>query len=353
MTGPTDGQAIELLTQMVRIYSPSTQEQEIAQLLVTSMKSLGFEASIDGAGNAVGHWGLGEQRIVLLGHMDTAPGYIEPHREGRLLHGRGTVDAKGPLAAFIMGTARAGALNNTRVTVIGVVEEEARSSKGARYALEQYHPDAVVIGEPSNWDRVTLGYKGSLHLEYVLERPEAHSASQEGTVCEEAVAFWLRLSQWTQEYNRGKTGRFETVDPSLGAMCSRSDGLVARSEMDIRLRLPLSLTVDDLIQASKSWAGTARVTADAYEAPFRADKRNRLVAAFVAAIRDEGGKAAFVSKTGTSDMNIVGPGWGCPILAYGPGDSALDHTPGEHVDLDEYLRAIRVISRALWELNSV
>ena len=49
-------------------------------------------------------------------------------------------------------------------------------------------------------------------------------------------------------------------------------------------------------------------------------------------------------------MNIVGPVWNCPIFAYGPGDSALDHTPDEHIDLDEYLRAIRVLTQALSRL---
>jgi LysW-gamma-L-lysine carboxypeptidase len=46
-------------------------------------------------------------------------------------------------------------------------------------------------------------------------------------------------------------------------------------------------------------------------------------------------------------MNVVAPVWRCPILAYGPGDSALDHTPREHLDLDEYRRSIRVLERAL------
>ena len=39
-------------------------------------------------------------------------------------------------------------------------------------------------------------------------------------------------------------------------------------------------------------------------------------------------------------MNVVGPVWGCPIVAYGPGDSSLDHTPEERIDLGEYLRAV-------------
>ncbi|HSB81098.1 MAG TPA: acetyl-lysine deacetylase, partial [Candidatus Methylomirabilis sp.] len=50
---------------------------------------------------------------------------------------------------------------------------------------------------------------------------------------------------------------------------------------------------------------------------------------------------------GTSDMNVVGPAWNCPILAYGPGDSSQDHTPHEHLDLAEYHRAISVLTRVL------
>lgn len=55
-------------------------------------------------------------------------------------------------------------------------------------------------------------------------------------------------------------------------------------------------------------------------------------------------------KTGTSDMNVVSEVWNCPIIAYGPGDSRLDHTPDEHIDLDEYVRAVRVLELALQTL---
>jgi LysW-gamma-L-lysine carboxypeptidase len=75
------------------------------------------------------------------------------------------------------------------------------------------------------------------------------------------------------------------------------------------------------------------------------------VRAFLPAIRAEGGKPRFKVKTGTADMNIVGPVWNCPIVAYGPGDSKLDHTPHERQDLDEYLRAIRVLAGALAALG--
>jgi LysW-gamma-L-lysine carboxypeptidase len=50
-------------------------------------------------------------------------------------------------------------------------------------------------------------------------------------------------------------------------------------------------------------------------------------------------------------MNVVGSHWGNNIVAYGPGDSRLDHTPQEHIVLSEYLQAIDVLERALRELT--
>jgi LysW-gamma-L-lysine carboxypeptidase len=58
-----------------------------------------------------------------------------------------------------------------------------------------------------------------------------------------------------------------------------------------------------------------------------------------------------VLKTGTSDMNVVAPGWpGTAIVAYGPGDSSLDHTPHEHLELGDLYRSIAVLQQALSDL---
>ncbi|MCH8339823.1 MAG: M20/M25/M40 family metallo-hydrolase, partial [Chloroflexi bacterium] len=81
-----------------------------------------------------------------------------------------------------------------------------------------------------------------------------------------------------------------------------------------------------------------------------AEKSNSLTRAILAAVRAEGGTPRFVHKSGTSDMNVVAAEWACPIVAYGPGDSSLDHTPHEHINLDGYLRAVRVLRMALQTL---
>jgi len=122
-------------------------------------------------------------------------------------------------------------------------------------------------------------------------------------------------------------------------------------EMDVSFRLPLGVDLEALHAEVENVRGRAEIGQLNYEPPFRAPKNNALTAALLSAIRAEGGEPAFVIKTGTSDMNVVGPHWQRPIVAYGPGDSSLDHTPQEHIDLDEYLRSIRVLARVLQRLG--
>ncbi len=50
-------------------------------------------------------------------------------------------------------------------------------------------------------------------------------------------------------------------------------------------------------------------------------------------------------------MNVVGVTWTCPIIAYGPGDSSLDHTPDEHIALDEYARAVATLRHLIEHLE--
>jgi LysW-gamma-L-lysine carboxypeptidase len=46
-------------------------------------------------------------------------------------------------------------------------------------------------------------------------------------------------------------------------------------------------------------------------------------------------------------MNVLAPAWGCPMVAYGPGDSRYDHTPMERLSLSDYERSIRVLEGVL------
>lgn len=316
-------------------------------MLVEWMAANGYDrAYTDEAGNAVGIIGQGARDVVLLGHIDTFGGQPPVRREGRLLYGRGSVDAKGPLCAFAVAAARAALAADMRLIVIGAVEEESATSKGARFAATQFQPRACIIGEPSRWDRITLGYKGRLLVEWKWRGPLAHSAGPVASPAERAVGYWHAVRALAEEFNAGRVGAFEQLDASLRDIHSDQDGAYGEARMLMGFRLPVGLTPDEMIVRLPAADG-AEVRTYGAETAFLAEKDTPLSRSLRAAIREQGSEPRFVVKTGTADMNVVGPVWGCPIVAYGPGDASLDHTPDEHLDLDEYLRAIRVLTRVL------
>ena len=175
--------------------------------------------------------------LVLLGHIDTVPGEIKPRLEGDKLFGRGTVDAKGSLAAFTDAAASVGARSGWKVVVIGAVDEE-RDSVGARYLVNQFKPEMAVIGEPSDWQRITLGYKGSAFAEIAVRLSLKHSAGQGETAAESVFSIWQTIQERVSEFNKSRTKMFEKIQVSLRKINSDEDGFEETARMMINARLP-------------------------------------------------------------------------------------------------------------------
>jgi LysW-gamma-L-lysine carboxypeptidase len=340
---------LTLLQEMLEIYSPSEQEEEISNYLYSRFRSFGFETHQDSAGNVIGATGSGDKEVILLGHMDTVGGFLPVRQVNGHIYGRGAVDAKGSLATFIAATARVASAIKKRVVVIGVVEEET-SSRGARALLSHFRPDSVIIGEPSGWEHITLAYKGRILVRYHLSSRVRHSSAEGPSASERAVEFWNRLIGYAQQINQNDRWHFNTLDPFLRRITSSAGDYAEEVIMDITMRMPFDLDVAALKEQMRSWAGEAAVGFSGEDQPYKASKNTPLVRAFLRSIRGQGGSPTFKLKLGTSDMNTVGPVWKCPIIAYGPGDSALDHTPEEHIEIEEYYRAIEVVSQALVNL---
>jgi LysW-gamma-L-lysine carboxypeptidase len=387
--------AIELIRGLVAIPSLSREEAAASTWLAAQMASSGFErAYVDAAGNAVGELGspTAPRTLLLLGHIDTAPGdipvRIDATDDGDVLYGRGSVDAKGPLATFVAAAARVGAAwtrrSQLRIVVVGAVEEEAATSKGARFIASRFDgvnepiPSACVIGEPSHWHRVTLGYKGRLLLDLIARQPMSHTAGPDASVAAVVVDLWNWVSAHAAAVNRDRHKAFDQLTPSLRRfITSTTREMIDTVDGQIAWRLPLGVDVHTMVADLLRWTAQHLRATDmefdvaaslsgmpttiagprtsmelqfrGAELPWKGDRQNPLVRAFLYAIRqiDATTQPGFLVKTGTSDMNVVGPLWRCPILAYGPGDSALDHTPNEHLFLDEYWRAITVLEQAI------
>lgn len=349
-----DEAAVDLLFKVVAIPSPSGSEAGVARLLVEAARASATSAFVDTAGNAVAKWGRGPLHVTFLGHMDTVPGDIPVEIKDGVLHGRGAVDAKGSLCAALMAAVRAPAhvWDALTFTFIGAVEEESSSSRGAEFATLNYPaPHMLIVGEPSGWQRYTLGYKGRLGVTVKARRPGAHSSRDEASAAEIALDAYSELREWVTSDNAGVDGLFEQMQLSLTGIDTHHDGLEETCVARLSLRLPprwepaaLSRAVSDLLTG-------VEVEFEGGLAAHRAEASTELARAFRVAVRATGGKPAPVLKTGTSDMNVVAPSWNVPMLAYGPGDSNLDHTPEERIELSEYLRAVDVLVGVFTELS--
>lgn len=390
-----------LIHGLVSIPSLSTQEAAASAWLAAQMRELGYaRACVDEAGNAVGELGDPDaaQTVVLLGHIDTVPGdipvQIEESDEGPILYGRGSVDAKGPLATFVAAGALLGDVwardAGIRLVVVGAVEEEAATSKGARFIRERFDgvrepvPAACLIGEPSGWSRVTLGYKGRLLIELDASQPMAHTAGPDAGIATVAVDLWNWIAARAASANLGIEKVFEQLQPSLRRLSTTTDEhLWDHVHAQVGIRLPPGYDVAGLVRDLAAWAG-AHAGADvlppietpepgavvewraegkmrlylrlsAFEPAWRGERSSAIVRCLMGGVRkiDASARPAYVVKTGTSDMNVVGPAWLCQIAAYGPGDSTLDHTPHEHLNLLEYWKSVQVLAEALRDFSSI
>lgn len=344
--------AVAFLHKMLEISSVSGQEGELAEFLAREMQELGLESHIDEVGNAIGHKAGPPsdepyQDIVLLGHMDTVPGDIPVRREAERLYGRGAVDAKGPLATFIHSVEDLEVPMGIRLIIIGAVEEESATSAGARHVSTRLKPQACIIGEPSHWQGVTLGYKGRLMVEYHQATPSSHSAGPEPNAIELATKWWKAVSDHCESFNQGETRLFHQLQTTLHSLNSSNDGLQDKADAIVGFRLPPAFDTTSLERELGSMAGSATLRFFGHEQAFQYSRSSPLARLFSRTIARYGGRPAFKLKTGTSDMNVVGPVWNCPVVAYGPGDSRLDHTPKEHILVPEFLKAIEILREVL------
>tara|TARA_B100000029_G_scaffold389840_1_gene386478 strand:- start:196316 stop:197362 length:1047 start_codon:yes stop_codon:yes gene_type:complete len=339
---------LDLLRGLVDHYSPSRQEEDAVSFLVESMEQRGINSYIDGAGNAVGEVGDGFPHIALVGHIDTVKGIIPVRENSGCLYGRGTVDAKGPLATFVAAVSRFTKLDQGRITVVGAVEEECPTSRGARYLVDQMKPDHVFIGEPSGWDSITIGYKGIVGFNFKLKQSNAHFAGNNLRSGDKAITFYNNLLSYLNQHEI--KSEFGSPRLELRRINTIDEGLSENVEAYFSVRIPPGYGVENLINFIEVQSGDAEIECDQKLEGIIAKKNTPLVRALLQGIRQEGGQPTFKKKTGTSDMCVIGPEWKCPIVAYGPGDSSLDHTPDEHIILDDYLRSIQVMTNALKSL---
>ena len=350
---------VDLLTEMLRLYSPSGEETHIAEYLAGELRKHKFEVSLDKVGNVIGTRGNGSPTILLCGHMDTVPGEIEVKLEGDHLFGRGAVDAKAPLASMIMGASKIQEPNG-KIILACLVDEEGQG-KGVRQLIEdEIQTDYAIFGEPSRSWNVTIGYKGSLHLQLKCTTSTGHSSAPwlSDNAIEKVYEIWREIREkHFQEENT--ESRFYSITSCLTKISGGESSSIIPSECTIYIdmRTPPQLSPEKIFSRLKRIVDEFNEEAEDTKIELRclgsvpayeSDKRSILVRSLTYAIRKISKQApTLLRKTGTGDMNELGATMNIPMVSYGPGDSHLDHTNQENISLLEYQEAIKVYQEAI------
>lgn len=338
-----------LLDRLLRVPSVTGDVEAAARLLSELAADAGYDVSRDSAGNVVMDWGEGAagDDVVLLGHIDTVPGQIPVGLEHGRLHGRGAVDAKGPLAAALVAVSRLPRDAGRRLSVVAVCDEEGASA-GARHLRGRPAPANLIVLEPSGWDTITTGYRGCLRAVATVQRQCAHHAGPQPGAADLLVG---RLG--TVQRSLGEPGRraVDRVGVRVNTLETFDDGISERATAAIEVRIPAADGVDGTLARLAVLLGDAHLDVVSACEPAHVSRSTAVARALARAISAAGGRPRYTTKTGTSDLNVVLPAWGCAAAVYGPGDSSLDHTARESIDIGELRRGADVLEAALRALR--
>ena len=186
------------LTAMVQEPSenPPGEEGRVGAQVAAYCEELGLEVDIheldEGRPNVVARWGSGSRVVGYCSHFDVIPAgdhslwEREPYGgevvDGRM-HGRGTADAKGPIAAALEAVAilrGAGFEPDGTLELALVSDEETMGFIGAGYLVEQglIRPEVAIVGEPTSL-RVVHAQRGACWFKITTRGTAGHGSAPE------------------------------------------------------------------------------------------------------------------------------------------------------------------------------
>ena len=132
---------------------------------------------------AVARGSGGGRSLILNSHMDTVgvAGMLDPFRpqvRGGRLYGRGAMDTKAALAAFMVSCADAGGLGLRGDVILTAVVDEEYASAGTEAVVKRWKADAAIVGEPTGLEIVTA-HKGFAWFEIETRGVAAHGSRPE------------------------------------------------------------------------------------------------------------------------------------------------------------------------------
>jgi succinyl-diaminopimelate desuccinylase len=188
---------VDLTKQLIACDSVTPARGSVFDVLEAALIPLGFdverfitgEAPDGPVENLLAVRGSAGRHFAFAGHLDVVPpgsgwtsGAFEPEIRGGLLHGRGAVDMKGAIAAFV--AAIPVEVDGT-ISLVITGDEEGPATYGTvaiieRMAARGLKPDLCLVGEPTSvsrlGDMIKIGRRGSVNMWIEVPGKQGHVA---------------------------------------------------------------------------------------------------------------------------------------------------------------------------------
>jgi len=374
--GSADSELEALLSRLVSIDSVNPDlvpgargEAEVAAYVADWLRARGLEVRLQDTGRAgranviaVARGTGGGRSVMLNAHMDTvgvagvrAP--FQPVIRGGKLFGRGSMDTKGALAAFMAAAAAARGMKLRGDVILTAVVDEEYASVGTEAVVRgcragEYRVDAAIVGEPSGLHIVTE-HKGYAWFEIETRGVAAHGSlpavgvdaiAAMGRVLVALEAESARLAAAPPHRTLG-TG---SIHASLISGGQELSSYPASCLLQLERRTVPGETPEAAEDELRAMLGRIGASDPRFSAvlrrtfarhPMEADRGSPIVAALSAQVQRVTGRPATLSGMGGWLDSALLDGAGIPTVVIGPSGEGL-HGVEEWVDLDS-VRACR------------
>jgi acetylornithine deacetylase len=347
--------AVDGMRELLHDVLPGVEDHESGCLVATKGSMADGDADGADADRADG------PRVLLNTHMDTVPPHVEFEREGDVIRGRGSCDAKGSLAAMVAAFVgwnpeASDAVDGVRLVVS---PDEETDSVGLHDYLdaEPVEADIAVVGEPTGLDVCTAA-RGRFEVEVGLHGEAAHAASGAGTSAIGCAAEAVRRLEALEPMEDDLLGPSRlTVTRISGGEAGNQVPAAAELFVDRRSVPPETqeqflATVEETLadlDCDVSVAFGDRPTP--FLEAFRTDEEEPVVERFRAAVSEAtGADAATRPFDAACEGSYLAPH--APTVVFGPGaisedGEAVAHSEREYVPVDEVRMAADALTRFL------
>ncbi len=371
---------VEFLKKCIEFYSPSGKEEKYSEFLAEFLKKHNFKVKFDKVGNLIAEKGHGNPLILFSSHMDTIPGELPIIQKDGKIYGRGAVDCKSSLAAMVYSLSHYDfdQKDTGKIIFAGIVREEDSLIGINELIKTDIQPDFAIFGEPTKIDQICIGYKGRLSIGYYISTDSGHVACSwlYSNAIEIGINIWNIIKEDCKVLSKefcekdNNTKYFDKIITNLTVIFGGKLTNCVPSECNIQIdiRFPPSIKSEIIL-------GKIRDHVENFNLKYKKKKNSELTIQENIYSRVEGfeikadeyiigalrwaifktinKKPNLIKKTGTTFINSIGIHYRIPSITYGPGDSKLEHTDKEFIEIEEYLNIIEVYKKFIKKLCNI